>query len=210
MDGVLLMSPQIHAEAFHAVLENEGIADKFSYELYLGRKTSNVFRDFYQALNIKLDEEKLKELTENKRRIANQRISEEFPVDNDLIQKLEKLPSSVTLSLASSASRKNVDLFLDKSGLRSRFGFTISGDEVENAKPNPEIFARCLQAVTGSAEEALVIEDSTAGIEAASRLGINSVGIEGLCTKEELENSGAKVVYKKTINFIEEYEKEHL
>ncbi len=54
------------------------------------------------------------------------------------------------------------------------FDQIISGDDVKKGKPEPEIFLKACSKMNIPPSEALVFEDSIAGIEAARRAGILS------------------------------------
>lgn len=71
------------------------------------------------------------------------------------------------IGLASSASRLMVDLLLDKMQIHDYFDVTVSGDEVKNGKPNPDIFLKASKALSIPPQECVVIEDSLNGVEAA-------------------------------------------
>ena len=57
------------------------------------------------------------------------------------------------------------------------FDAIVDGNDVSNAKPDPEVFLRAAQLVGVSNENAIVFEDSVAGIQAANIAKMISVGI---------------------------------
>lgn len=81
--------------------------------------------------------------------------------------------NSVTICLASSSSRSNIDAALQRFGLSRFFDSIVSGDEVERAKPHPEIYKLAKERCP--CNEHFVIEDSPNGIEAAQRAGLVAV-----------------------------------
>ena len=74
--------------------------------------------------------------------------------------------------VATSSTRDRVDKILKQTGLADYYDDSICGDEVERGKPNPDIFLKACQKVQVSPSEALVLEDSEMGIQAASSAGI--------------------------------------
>ena len=52
--------------------------------------------------------------------------------------------------------------------LAARYDVVVGGDEVRAGKPAPDLFARAAQLLRVAAEECIVLEDSEAGILAAS------------------------------------------
>jgi beta-phosphoglucomutase len=57
------------------------------------------------------------------------------------------------------------------------FDAIVDGNDVSNAKPDPEVFIRAAQLLGISNENAIVFEDSVAGIQAANIAQMTSIGI---------------------------------
>ncbi len=76
-----------------------------------------------------------------------------------------------------SGSHKNFILrILDDLGLASFFDWIAGGESTENLKPAPDIFLQMLQKTKMEPEQAVVIEDSASGCQAASRAEISCIG----------------------------------
>lgn len=84
----------------------------------------------------------------------------------------------VKVAVASSSSKKVVNHYLSIEGLHDRVDFIVAGDEVEFGKPNPEIFLKACAKAKVSPQDAVVFEDSRAGITAAKKAGIRTFFIE--------------------------------
>lgn len=82
------------------------------------------------------------------------------------------------IALASSSKREVIDLYLKLEDMPSVFDVIVAGDEVTQGKPHPEIFIKACEKLGINPEEAIVLEDSLAGIEAANRGGIKSILVE--------------------------------
>lgn len=80
------------------------------------------------------------------------------------------------LTVLGSAS-KNAAAILDRCGLRALFDAVVDGTTVSRAKPDPEVFVRGAGAVGIDPARCVVFEDAAAGIEAAARAGMRSVGV---------------------------------
>ena len=89
---------------------------------------------------------------------------------------LDYLKANEQLIALGSAS-KNARPILEKTGILSYFDAIVDGNDVSNAKPDPEVFLRAAQLVGVSNENAIVFEDSVAGIQAANIANMISVGI---------------------------------
>ncbi len=81
------------------------------------------------------------------------------------------------VALASSTSRAGIEEVLTTCRLKGDFDYIISGEEFKESKPNPEIYLHTADALQCSPEECLVVEDSTYGITAGHRAGMNVVSI---------------------------------
>jgi beta-phosphoglucomutase len=71
----------------------------------------------------------------------------------------------------------NAPLILERLGIRSLFDVVIDGTRVSQAKPDPEVFLRAACELDIPPASCIVFEDAEAGIEAALRAGMGTVGI---------------------------------
>ncbi|MEL7636438.1 MAG: HAD-IA family hydrolase [Anaerolineaceae bacterium] len=81
------------------------------------------------------------------------------------------------LAVGSSASYSWVGSNLARLGLLDEFDVIVTSDDVENAKPDPDIFLKVLEKLGVSAQNALVFEDSQNGVLAAHRAGIRAIAV---------------------------------
>ena len=93
---------------------------------------------------------------------------------------------NLPMAVGSSACRENVDFVLGELGIVSRFRAIVSADDVENAKPAPDIFLRAAELAGVAPERALVLEDSMMGIAAARNAGMQVIGLATTHAKSEL------------------------
>jgi beta-phosphoglucomutase len=75
-----------------------------------------------------------------------------------------------------SASR-NAPLIIDRVRIGSLFDTVVDGTKVSRAKPEPDVFLRAARELGIAAQDCVVFEDAEAGIEAANRAGMGSVGV---------------------------------
>jgi HAD superfamily hydrolase (TIGR01509 family) len=80
-------------------------------------------------------------------------------------------------ALATSAPRLNVDSILAKLDIGHYFDSIVLAEDVSHSKPHPEVFLLAAQRLGVPRERCIVVEDSPAGIEAARRGGICSIGV---------------------------------
>ncbi|WAC42487.1 HAD-IA family hydrolase [Pedobacter sp. SL55] len=75
------------------------------------------------------------------------------------------------------SASKNSAIILERTNLTHFFDVIVDGNTVSKSKPDPEVFLKGAEFLGVEPQEALVFEDAIAGIEAAKRAGMRSVGI---------------------------------
>jgi beta-phosphoglucomutase len=99
--------------------------------------------------------------------------SEILPRVEEVLQFLKANNQYVVLGSAS----KNARPILEKVNILHYFDALVDGNDVTNAKPDPEVFLQGANQVQMAYKDAIVFEDSVAGIQAANVAGMTSVGI---------------------------------
>jgi beta-phosphoglucomutase len=99
--------------------------------------------------------------------------SEILPGVFTILQFLKENKQPIALGSAS----KNARPILEKTGLLSYFDAIVDGNDVSNAKPDPEVFLIAAKLLNTKPEDAIVFEDSVAGVQAANIGNMTSVGI---------------------------------
>ncbi len=79
--------------------------------------------------------------------------------------------------IALGSASKNARPILEKVNIMHFFDAIVDGNDVTNAKPDPEVFLRAAQLLGKPAQDSIVFEDSVAGIQAANIAGMISIGI---------------------------------
>jgi len=80
-------------------------------------------------------------------------------------------------AIASSAPRENLDTVLPVIGLASCFQAIVSAEDVTLGKPDPQVFLTAAVRLGSAPAHSIVVEDAPAGIEAARRAGMASIGV---------------------------------
>ena len=75
-------------------------------------------------------------------------------------------------------------------GMENKFDFVASRDDVEQGKPDPEIYLLVASALNVAPNECLVIEDSPTGVKAALNAGMSCIAVSTPFTREKLHTSG--------------------
>ncbi|APX71725.1 haloacid dehalogenase [Companilactobacillus allii] len=82
--------------------------------------------------------------------------------------------------ITTSSTRDILMLNIKNVGIKDYFTGLISGDDVSNNKPAPDIYLHALDVTNASPEEAVIFEDSTSGIEAGLAANIDVVIVPDL------------------------------
>jgi beta-phosphoglucomutase len=80
-------------------------------------------------------------------------------------------------AIALGSASKNARPILEKTNIMHFFDAIVDGNDVSNAKPDPEVFLQAARKLGIINENAIVFEDSVAGIQAANSAKMTSIGI---------------------------------
>lgn len=98
------------------------------------------------------------------------------------------------LQTAAVSSSRNCTLILESIGIHDTFDLVITGNDVERAKPDPQIFLLAADQIGRKPNECVVLEDTRNGVAAATRGGFPCVGIDRTGDPELL--AGADIIVK--------------
>lgn len=111
------------------------------------------------------------------------------PLTRSLVQ------NGYKIAIASAADMVKVKCNLKCIGLdTSLFSAIITGSDVVNKKPDPEIFLAAAEKSGIEPGDALVIEDALSGVMAAKAAGMKCIAITSSFTEPELRKAGADVI----------------
>lgn len=79
------------------------------------------------------------------------------------------------LAIVSSATSSVVQSILEQNNWFEYFSIIITGDEIKNSKPSPDIYNLCISRSNANIEKILVIEDSKNGYESAQKAGLKCI-----------------------------------
>lgn len=191
MDGVIIDSEEIHKKAYYETFISIGVhvSDEL-YKTLTGSSTINAFQKLVTHFNLDLNPEEL--VLDKRKRYVN--FFENDPTLH-LVKGVEDLikyfyNKGFTLVLASSSAMVNIDRVFNRFNLNSYFTTKISGADLTESKPHPEIFEKAAVLGNTPKENCIVIEDSDNGIKAANDAGIFVFGFKNPMAEDQtLENA---------------------
>ncbi len=195
MDGVIIDSEELHKKAYYETFNSLGVSvsDKL-YKTLTGSSTINAFQKLVNHFNLDINPEDL--VNEKRKRYVN--FFENDP-SLHLVKGVGKFikalySKNIILILASSSAMVNINRVFNRFDLNPFFKDKISGADLKESKPNPEIFEKAALLSGVSKKNCVVIEDSDNGVKAANDAGIFVFGYRNPLAKDQKLNNANFVV----------------
>lgn len=209
LDGVIVDTAKYHFLAWQRLAAQLGIEFTPEHNEQLKGVSRVRSLEIILALgNIEASKEEKEEwlLQKNTEYLSYIEEMDEREILPGVMQVLEYLKQNKQNIVLGSAS-KNAKPILEKAKILHYFDAIVNGNDVSNAKPDPEVFLQGAKKVKDTNENCIVFEDSVAGIQAANLANMISIGIGDTEVLHE-----ADYVFKDftfiDINFIENLIKE--
>jgi HAD superfamily hydrolase (TIGR01549 family) len=127
-----------------------------------------------------------------------------LPGSSELLRKLTRM--NVPWAIATTGNRKQTDRLLRILSFRSKI-VIVTGDEVEKAKPSPDVFITAANRLKTPIDHCIVVGDSVWDMLAAGRRRALAVGLlSGGYSRAELGQSGAFRVYADPADMLDHIE----
>jgi beta-phosphoglucomutase len=191
LDGVIVSTDGLHYLAWKQMADKEGI--------YFDEKINNRLRGVsrMESLEIILERAQREYSNEEKQTLATYK--------NDIYKELLKslTPADILpgvaetinelrargYKLAIGSSSKNTPAILKYIGLEGFFDAVSDGNNIQNSKPDPEVFIKAAQYLELLPSECYVVEDAKAGIDAGSAGGFTTFALGDAYGYEKADNS---------------------
>jgi HAD superfamily hydrolase (TIGR01509 family) len=96
------------------------------------------------------------------------------------------IQQKIPYCLATNSLEANALECLEFAGIKEAFSIIVSRDQVQRGKPEPDVFLKAAERLQVDIRRCLVVEDSHAGIVAASRAGAVSVFVPSIVPVDPL------------------------
>lgn len=179
MDGVIIDSEPIHFYVDQLVLSNiAGLKVTHQYlERYVGMTNPEMWHTIIREHRLtQTVDELIEHQLSTKLKILSELNVKPINGIPELIQAL--LDQDIPLGIASSSPRQFIEGVLSKFNIRDAFSVVVSGEEVHNGKPAPDVYIEVAKIIGISPDECVVIEDSRNGVMAAKRAGMKCIGYQ--------------------------------
>ena len=195
MDGVIVNSEPLHRKAYFDMFEEFNLdVSNGLYESFTGKSTSAICKELCEIFDLSISHEKLMFSKRKYFKTIFDNDPEFQMIDGALSLIKNYFYHNLTLILASSASMTNINRIFKKFDLDKFFKAKISGADLKESKPNPEIFIKAAKLSGFNKNECIVIEDSTNGIKASKSAGIYCIGFNSPNSKNQSYNKADLVV----------------
>lgn len=182
LDGTLVDSGDYHWRSWRTVMEAQGLP--LTYEQFLASFGQRNDRILAGWLGPGATPERMQRIGDAKeaeyRRIARTEGLTALPGALRWARTLHE--SGWKQAIATSAPRANADVMLDATGLAPYFDVVIAAEDVSVGKPDPQVFLTAASRLGATPSRSIVVEDAAAGIEAARRAGMKSIGVSATAT----------------------------
>jgi HAD superfamily hydrolase (TIGR01509 family) len=193
LDGTLANTDPLHFQVFQQMLDERGVGlDAIAYGHKIsGRTNQAILQDFFPHFS-EADIQHFSHEKESRYRALAQTQIEPLPGLLALLDRLQK--NQLKTAVVTNAPRLNAEFMLAALGLAETFEFVILGEDLPRAKPDPLPYETAIARFGIQPQEALVFEDSPAGIRAAIAAGIPTVGVASTHEPQALLALGVEFV----------------
>ncbi|VVB61357.1 Glyceraldehyde 3-phosphate phosphatase [uncultured archaeon] len=179
--------------------------DEAAKKLNMPKMTRKVFSKYYGQSGTEIIRQFLKKPFVDKTVEELARVKREFfssggstfvvalPSVVDFISELEK--RKIPMAVASSARKVEIEMMLQKIGVRNKIQEIVSADDIKNSKPHPEIFLKAAEKLNVAPKDCVVFEDSPWGVMAAKAAGMKCIAVAtGTTSKKDLKKLAPDIV----------------
>jgi HAD superfamily hydrolase (TIGR01509 family) len=175
MDGLMIDSESTYWEAGRRIARSFGkeVTDKTLGNM-MGRKPLESMIIYANDLGLSVPPQELLKRRDTEVFAVLQRGVKPMP---GLLSTLDAFRGKYRLAIATSATRKFLDLVVTQLGIRSRFEVLQTSDNVIEGKPSPEIYLKAMAQLNLPGDQCAVLEDSSNGALAGKRAGAYSIAV---------------------------------
>jgi len=206
LDGVLVDTKLIHFEALNSALKKfnfEEISIDDHIKIFDGLPTIEKLKLLKK--NKKIPKKFFSKIQKFKQKITSEILKRKIKKNNKIIKIMKNLRNKYKIVVATNAVNSTLNICLNKLGIEKYVDFKLSNEDINQPKPNPEIYLRIFIKFGIYPSEALIIEDSHYGREAAISSGAKLLPIKKIeeldLKKIKLNLTSKKMINKKNVSW---------
>ncbi|MDR0493390.1 MAG: HAD family phosphatase [Nitrososphaerota archaeon] len=196
-DGTLADTRRVIVISFQRALSenNFGISSRF-IERRIGIGAADTFREILHSKGHTVNEAQITRLVERKNEIQIE-LANEIQLFEGSQKLIESLQSKVKVALASMSSTAVISHLLKINQLEEYFQVVLTADEVDQSKPDPEIFLKTAAKLNTPPTKCVIFEDSLVGVKAAKACGMSCIAVTtGVYKDNELKREKPDLIVK--------------
>ena len=200
LDGVLVDTKMIHFEALNLSLKKYGY-EKISIDDHVKVFDGLPTNEKLKILNKKdkLPIKDFSKINKYKQKITSSLLKKKIKRKTHLLEIFKYLNKNYKIAVATNAVKSTLKICLKNLGIEKYVDFKLSNEDIINPKPNPEIYLRIFVHFGIYPSEALIVEDSHYGREAAVSSGAKLLPIKKI-NELNLKKIKLNLISKKIIN----------
>jgi beta-phosphoglucomutase-like phosphatase (HAD superfamily) len=178
LDGVIINSEHLYHKVNKITFKklNINVSDE-EYEKLIGKTGKDVWSSIKKKYNLSHTVEELI-------KFENDGFIDLIMSDKDNIKPIKGIIElikdidnhNIPMGLASSSIRRSIEAVINLFDIKKYFKTIITGEDVSNGKPNPEIFLKTANLLKVKPEKCIVIEDSYNGVKASKEANMMCLG----------------------------------
>ena len=177
MDGTLIDSEEFHWISWRETLQKEGVP--ITQEQFLatfGQRNDSIIP---QLLGTTATPERIERISTAKEKLYRDLVRRHGmkPLPGVAVW-LERLHETGWLqAIGSAAPCANIEVVLKALSAAHLFQAIVSAEDVQHGKPDPQVYLVAASRLGAPPERSIVVEDAFAGVQAARRAGMHSIGV---------------------------------
>ncbi|MBV8673638.1 MAG: HAD-IA family hydrolase [Acidobacteriaceae bacterium] len=177
MDGTLIDSAEFHWISWRDTMQKEGVPIR--HEQFLatfGQRNDSILQQWLGAAATPERIERIGSAKEQEyRELVRKHGMKPLPGVAVWLKRLHE--SGWLQAIGSAAPRENIEVVLEAVSATHLFQAIVSAEDVHHGKPDPEVYLIAASRLGAPPARSIVVEDAVAGVEAARRAGMHSVGV---------------------------------
>jgi HAD superfamily hydrolase (TIGR01549 family) len=206
IDGTLVDSVDLHAEAWHEAFHHFGYeVDTAAIRSQIGKGGDKLMPTFLSEQDVK---EKGEEIEKYRGELFMRKYMPKvlaFPRVRELFEKIKS--SGRKIALASSADKMQLKKLKEIANIGDLVDCETSSDDAESSKPDPDIFEaaiKCLKPL--KAESMIVVGDTPYDVTGARRAGLRTIGVlSGGFEERLLIDAGCIAIYQDPADLLKNF-----
>jgi HAD superfamily hydrolase (TIGR01509 family) len=196
MDGVIIDSEPIHVASEKELCASLGIhISQTEHDSFIGTTSKIMWQGIKKAYKLRQSIPELIALERSYYVKYLKREKDVKPIEGAVEFIKELWTHDFNLGIASSSPHSQINLILDKFGLKPYFGTVVSGDDVKHGKPHPEIFLKTARLMDARPDTCIIIEDSHNGVTAAKKAKMKCIGFKNPNSGDQDLSGADKIIH---------------